>query len=317
VRRGGGGVVANVHDRFRVRRGDEADNEPFSVEQGFDVLADLYYAYWGQFFHPALCDNEAEGAEGADLERRYERTHQRYFDSVRGSDAECLADLGCGGGALSTWMARRVRGEVIGIDLSARQIERAERRLRASKLGNLRFIRQDLLRLAELRETFDAAVCLDAACYLPDRPRALQQMAASLTAGGRLLLVDWCRVPGPTRLQRELILEPFYRAWGISDLTTVGEYRAAFRGAGLRLLDVDDLSAAVAPEWERGYRAALDAVGEPLRIDRLLQSGGLLVRHGPRVLEAAKAQFSVALLVKAAADSGILRYVSFLAERPR
>jgi hypothetical protein len=34
-----------------------------------------------------------------------------------------------------------------------------------------------------------------------------------------------------------------------------------------------------------------------------------------RVLDVAKGQFLVALLAKAAADSGILRYVSILAER--
>lgn len=295
--------------------GDAGGRNPAaSIQQGFDLLSDLYYAYWGDFFHPALFP---DGTHDDDLGRLYERTHERYLEAVRGPGAARIADLGCGGGAFSMWLASRTRGEVVGIDLSAGQIERARRRLRASELTNVRFVQHDLLRLSELDERFDAALCIDAACYIPDRPRALTEIATSLAPGARLLVVDWCRVPSPTRLQAELILEPFYRAWGISDLATVSGYRAAFPAAGLRLVAVDDLSAAVAPNWERGYRAALRALSEPLRIDHLVSMGSLLARHGPRMLEAAKAQFSVALLVKAAADSDILRYVSFLAERPR
>jgi hypothetical protein len=86
-------------------------------------------------------------------------------------------------------------------------------------------------------------------------------------------------------------------------------------GCGLRIDRLDDLSEGVVPNWERGYQAALRALAEPVRLDQLLRLAASSVKHGTLVLQAAKDQFQVALLAKAAAESGLLRYVSILAER--
>jgi SAM-dependent methyltransferase len=160
-----------------------------------------------------------------------------------------------------------------------------------------------------------AAICLDAACYLPDRQAALRGIAARLRPGGRLLLVDWCRTQRPAALQRELILEPLCRYWAIGDLATATGYSRWFAAAGLRIERLEDLSDRVVPNWERGYQAALRALAEPVRLGQLLRLAAAAVRHGPVAVQAAKDQFQVALLARAAADSGLLRYVSILAER--
>jgi hypothetical protein len=135
-----------------------------------------------------------------------------------------------------------------------------------------------------------------------------------LRPGGRLLLVDWCRVERATPMQRELILDPLCRYWAIADLATVASYNRAFAAAGLRILRVDDLSDGVVPNWERGYQAALRALAEPIRLGELLRLAAVTAKHGPVAVRAAKDQFQVALLARAAADSGLLRYVSVLGE---
>jgi sterol 24-C-methyltransferase len=280
---------------------------------GFDALADLYYTYWGEFFHLAIFE---EGDDPADVSGAYQRTHERYFTAIGGFRAARVLDLACGGGALSVWMAERTAGEVVGVDFSSRQLAHAARRLAQAPRPNLRFVRHDIMRLAGLDAgPFDAAVCLDAACYLPDRRRALGQVAARLRPGARLLLVDWCGSERATALQRELLLQPLCRYWAIADLGTVLGYRKAFDVAGFRILEVEDLSERVMPNWERGYQAALRALAEPVTAGRLLRMMTATVRHGARFIQAAKNQVQVALLAKAAADSGALRYVSVLAER--
>jgi SAM-dependent methyltransferase len=172
------------------------------------------------------------------------------------------------------------------------------------------------MRLGDLAEPpFDAAVCLDAACYLPDRRAALRGFAARLRPGGRLLLVDWCRAERATRLQRELILEPLCRYWAIADLETAAGYRRSFEAAGFRIHLLEDLSERVMPNWERGYQAALRALAEPVRLGQLLRLAADTVTHGSLAIQAAKDQFQVALLAKAAGESGLLRYVYVLGER--
>ena len=119
----------------------------------------------------------------------------------------------------------------------------------------------------------------------------------------------------PAALQQELILQPLCRYWAITGLETAAGYRRSCAAAGLRIHRLEDLSDRVVPNWQRGYQAALRALAEPIRLGRLLRLAADTVTHGSAVIQAAKDQFQVALLAKAAAESGLLRYVSVLAER--
>ena len=283
------------------------------MQLGFDALAELYYAYWGEFFHLAVFE---AGDDPADVAAAYQRTHQRYLEALGGAAARRILDVACGGGALSAWLADHTTAAVVGVDLSGGQLAHARRWVAGGRRPNLRFVQHDAMRLGDLAEPpFDAAICLDAACYLPDRRAALRQVAARLRPAGRLLLVDWCQAERPAALQQELILEPLCRYWAIADLETTAGYRRSCTAAGLRIHRLDDLSDRVVPNWERGYQAALRALAEPIRLGRLLRLAADTVTHGSVVIQAAKDQFQVALLAKAAAESGLLRYVSVLAER--
>jgi SAM-dependent methyltransferase len=279
---------------------------------GFNALAELYYTYWGEYFHLAVFE---PGDDPADVAGAYQRTHQRYLQAIAGATADRILDVACGGGALSAWLADHTNAQVLGVDLSDTQLAHARRLLASRRRPNLRFAQHDVMRLADLAEPpFDAAICLDAACYLPDRPAALRAIATRLRPGGRLLLVDWCRADWTTALQRELILQPLCRYWAVADLETAAGYRRSFQAAGLRIRRLEDLSDRVRPNWERGYRAALQALSEPVRLGQLLRLAAATVKHGALAVQAAKDQFQVALLAKAAADSGVLRYLSILAE---
>lgn len=282
------------------------------MQAGFDALSDLYYQYWGEFFHLALFEL---GSDPADVAAAYVRTHEHYFALIGGRQASRILELACGGGAFAAWMADRTDGEVLGVDLSKGQLDRAHRRLADGRRPHLRFEQRDIMELDGLDGEFDAVVCLDAACYLPDRGAALSAIARRLRRGGRLLVVDWCRAERTTALQRELLLHPLCRMWGITELESAGGYRRKLKSAGFEAIEVQDLSDRVGPNWERGYRAALSAVSEPLRPGRVVSLATSAVRHGPHVVRAAKDQFSVALLAKAAADCGALRYVLACASR--
>jgi hypothetical protein len=173
------------------------------------------------------------------------------------------------------------------------------------------------MRLDELAERpFDAALCLDAACYLPDRRAALRGIATLLRPGGRLRSSTGAEPSISRPCNTSLILGPLCRYWAIADLETANSYSRSFADAGLRVHRLEDLSDRVVPNWERGYQAALRALAERIRLSELLPAAALAVKHGAVVVHAAKDQFQVALLAKAAADSGLLRYVSVLAERP-
>lgn len=279
----------------------------------FAATADVYYAHWGEFFHLSVF---RPGDDPQDFNGAMERTHRDYFEAIGGAEADHILDLATGGGAFAEWMADRTRGSVLGVDLSDAQLQRARARLTGRRRDNLRFLLHDVMEIGDLDESpFDAAVCLDAACYFPDKAAALRGVVTRLHPGARFLLVDWCRADHPSGLQEELVLEPLYRYWGIPEMETVGGYQRAFSAAGFRLLKIEDLSEHVSANWERGHMAAQRALAQPPSPIELLQITGKAVRYGTEAIRILKEQFYAALFAKTAAEAGLLRYVSFLAER--
>lgn len=279
----------------------------------FGATAELYYAHWGEFLHLAVFD---AGEDPVDFDAALERTHARYLEALGGVSAGRILDLATGGGAFAEWLARRTSGTVVGVDLADAQLARARPRLDGGDLPNLRFLRYDIMEIAQLEEPpFDAAVCLDAGCYLPDREAALRGIATRLRPGARFLLVDWCRAEHPSGLQEELILEPFHRYWGIPEMETVAGYERAFADAEFNLIEIEDLSPRVGPNWERAYQTAQCALATSFAPLDLVRIAAGALRHGPAAVRVLKDQFYATVFAKAAADAGLLRYVFFLAER--
>ena len=81
------------------------------------------------------------------------------------------------------------------------------------------------------------------------------------------------------------------------------------------MIELEDLSSRVTPNWERGYRAAIQVLANPFVSTRFLRVAARTARYGARAVRVTKDQFNAALFAKAAADAGLLRYMYFLVER--
>ncbi|MFZ3265957.1 MAG: methyltransferase domain-containing protein [Terriglobales bacterium] len=91
-----------------------------------------------------------------------------------------ILDAACGDGMLWRHIARR--HHYVGVDFSARPLERASRYHPAT------YIRGDLNRLPFAAQTFDLAVSLQALQYLEEPQRAVREIGRVLRPDGRLLL---------------------------------------------------------------------------------------------------------------------------------
>lgn len=275
------------------------------MQQMFSAVSDFYARYWGEFFHFAVFDHDGQSWEEA-----LRQTHEGYLNDLRLDTARSIIELACGRGGFSDILAGRTRADVLGVDISAAQLARARHFRRA----NLRFLQHDIMHIDELAETFDAAVYLDAACYLPDKGTALLKISKILNPGARLLLVDWCRQPGLHRTQEELVLHPFMRYWAVPELETMTSYSKHLGHAGFNILRMEDRTDCVRPNWERGYQQALEGVRSlSLRdIARFAKTG---LRAGRKGIQFIKDQFAAAIYIKVGFDAGFLRYTYFLAEK--
>jgi SAM-dependent methyltransferase len=103
-----------------------------------------------------------------------------------------VADIGCGAGQVSTWLATRVgpSGHVTGVDASGAQLDLA--RARAARLGldHVTFVERSAYELALPAGSFDLVFCRLLLCHLQRPADALRQMAALLRPGGKLIAQD-------------------------------------------------------------------------------------------------------------------------------
>ena len=155
----------SAHDRPTPEERSAKPDPLRLVRNGYDRIARDYAAWREQ--DPSLFQAELE-----DLLRRLP------------TDAAVL-DAGCGAGVPFTrWLSERAH--VTGIDLSAKQIALARRRVPRAT-----FHRQDMTDLDVPPQSFDAITCLYALIHVPrDRhARVLAGFRRALRPGGFLLLI--------------------------------------------------------------------------------------------------------------------------------
>jgi cyclopropane fatty-acyl-phospholipid synthase-like methyltransferase len=285
------------------------DNYQESMQKMFAAVSDLYAAYWSDFFHFAIYDDGSQSYRQA-----LKNTHDKYIAELNVGSCRRIIDLACGRGGFADLMAQNTGGQVLGVDISQSQLSHAKR----FKRKNLQFKVHDVMQIDKLfpqpQGVFDAVSFIDAAFYLPDKAAAIRKISKIMAKGARLLLVEWCKKPGLTGVQEELVLEPFMRYWAVPNLETRRNYEKFLTASGLEILDIADLNDRISPNWNRGYDNALKAVSE-LSISAAAKMIWKGITLGSEGIALIKQQFPAALYIKAAFDLGFIRYVRFLARK--
>jgi ubiquinone/menaquinone biosynthesis C-methylase UbiE len=106
---------------------------------------------------------------------------------------ECVLDVGCGSGAVTRDIARRVgpRGRAVGLDPSPALLAVARELAQKAGLGgHIEFREGSVLRLPFPDRAFDAAVCVTVLSHVPGGETAVPELARVLRPGGRLGVFD-------------------------------------------------------------------------------------------------------------------------------
>lgn len=270
----------------------------------FEAAGELYAEHWNDLFHFAIFEDPESTFDEA-----FTYTHDKYIREARLEEAENILVLASGRGGFSEIIAKTVSGKVLGVDISPAQLRQAKKRER----DNLSFQRQDIMKIDELKQKFDAVIFLDAACYLPDKKLALKKIKKVMNPGARLLMVDWCKQPGMNFIQEELVLDPFKRYWAIPGLETEITYRRHFEQLGYLIHEIRDLNDKTRRNWEFSYEKGLEGL-KNLTVKDVPRMVWNSVKAGPDGIKIIKEQFPALLYIKAGFDLGFLRYVYFLVE---
>jgi ubiquinone/menaquinone biosynthesis C-methylase UbiE len=109
---------------------------------------------------------------------------------MEGMDESLVLDVGCGGGQLLEYIAkRRPKVRAVGVDLSPDQIRRAKKRLEPYG-SRMSAITASALDLPMPDNEFDLVLSIGSIKHWPDRLKGLEQCVRVLKPGSRLIVVE-------------------------------------------------------------------------------------------------------------------------------
>jgi SAM-dependent methyltransferase len=141
-----------------------------------------------------------EGAYWATHAAHYDRTvaaYQRpFFDAAAIQATDRVLDIGCGNGETTRHAARiATAGSVLGVDLSARMVERARKLAAESGLGNATFAQVDAQVHPFDEASVDVAISRTGAMFFGDPGAAFGNIARTVRPGGRFVSLHWRSIP--------------------------------------------------------------------------------------------------------------------------
>jgi ubiquinone/menaquinone biosynthesis C-methylase UbiE len=122
------------------------------------------------------------------LNEHYNPTSRALLESVGLRAGSAIADVGCGHGAMTAWMAERVgpTGLVYAVDVSEQQLDVARQRI--GNVPQVRFVPSGIETLPGKLEPVDFVYARFLLLHLADPASAVRQMASLLRTGGALVL---------------------------------------------------------------------------------------------------------------------------------
>ena len=116
----------------------------------------------------------------------------RGLEAAGIGDAVRAADIGCGSGTVSRWMAAKMgpSGRVDAVDIAPEQIDVARSAEAQDEASPIHYRVGSAYEPGLPESAFDVVFCRLVLCHLKEPHKAVEQMARLLRPGGRLVLVD-------------------------------------------------------------------------------------------------------------------------------
>ncbi len=211
-----------------------SEEKGFPNETDFDKIAPFYDPAIKLLFLPL-------GGE-----RRYRRRLLKFLSPQTG---EKILDLGCGTGTNTLELARFVgNGKVIGIDISSKMIEVAQKKLKQSGLTNLQFVKGTSHQLPFENNSFDKILTSFALHEMEENIRlaTLKEVNRVLKPQGELFVI-------------ELHLPPSFLARNFFKLFMKLEEEKAWKFLKQNLREIFKQSGFTQTHQELWYRGAIQA----------------------------------------------------------
>jgi ubiquinone/menaquinone biosynthesis C-methylase UbiE len=205
----------------------------------YDQITDIIGDDLGGSFHIGYWAGLPAGSSVRDASRHLT---ELMIDKLALAPGQRALDIGCGTGRPAVELARAADVEVVGVNISRRQLELAERLAKAEGLDDrVRFEHADAMDLPFEPASFDGVWLFESLLHMPDQLRVLRQAARVLRPGGRLVIANLVqRVPLTDEQNAEL--QPCWTAGSVAAVVPLQDYPAMVADSGLVLDELVDIT---------------------------------------------------------------------------
>jgi SAM-dependent methyltransferase len=214
------------------------------VASGYDA----FYAAWGR--SPTLRLIWRQHVTGSDFPEEFAHISflplvqlQSLTEGLNLAADQLLVDLACGAGGPGLWVAKQTGARLLGVDLSSVAVARAAEQAASVEMGRRAVFRQGTFEATGLESvSADSVMSVDALQYVPDKTKALTEVARITCPGGRFAFVAF-------ELDHERVAGlPFWN-------DPVPDYRPRLESAGFEIVRYDQI-----PNWRDQVAAGFAAV---------------------------------------------------------
>ncbi len=200
----------------------------------------LHYGFW---------DNKTKHLGDA-----LQNTNKVMAEQANITQNDRVLDAGCGVGGSTLWLAKYKKASVVGISISAKQIEQAKTLAKQAEVDQLvSFAVIDYLQTGFPNESFDVVWAIESVCYAEQKEDFLQEAYRTLNKGGRIIIADGFIKREPTTEREKQLVTAFYKGMLLPNLSTFGQFEGAMKKTGFKHVTVFDKTHEILPSAKRFY----------------------------------------------------------------